>query len=117
MDLHKILVIENNQLDIPISYCPVGNYGAFFILLLYFLLCLTFVVSLTKKKAVSRRLFFHGISLFDFLRYKKDCVMSIQSQLRTQLISTAKVLLSAQLGKSKFMLCNTFLNLFALKNV
>ena len=27
-----------------------------------------------KKKAVSRRLFFHGISLFDFLRYKKDCV-------------------------------------------
>ena len=26
----------------------------------------------TKKKAVSRRLFFHGISLFDFLRYKKD---------------------------------------------
>ena len=43
--------------------------------------------------------------------------MSIQSQLRTQLISTAKVRLSAQLGKSKFMLCNTFLNLFALKNV
>ena len=62
----------------------------------------------TKKKAVSRRLFFHGISLFDFLRYKK-----IELVFKTG----AKVLLFVHPHKSKYMLCNMFLHFFDLKNV